>query len=77
MLSSHGLTLGGLTIYPVARDAGSVNLVNSGSQSRLMPKEKALGWTMADDVLNPKDLQDGEARKAVALLYDQVRAPIL
>ena len=27
--------------------------------------------------LNPKDLQDGEARKAVALLYDQVRAPIL
>ncbi len=25
MLSGHGLTLGGLTIYPVARDAGSVN----------------------------------------------------
>ena len=32
---------------------------------------------MADDVLDPKDLQDGEAKKAVALLYDQVRAPVL
>jgi hypothetical protein len=25
MLSGQGLSLGGLTIYPVARDAGSVN----------------------------------------------------
>ena len=43
-----------------------------------MPKrESPFGWTLADDVLDPKDLQDGEAKKAVALLYDQVRAPVL
>jgi len=43
-----------------------------------MPKrESPFGWTLADDVLDPRDLQDGEAKKAVALLYDQVRAPVL
>ena len=43
-----------------------------------MPKrETPFGWTMADDILDPKKTSDGEAKKAVALLYDQVRAPVL
>ena len=43
-----------------------------------MPKrENPFGWSLADDVLQPKELDDIEAKKAVALLYDQVRAPIL
>lgn len=43
-----------------------------------MPRrENSFGWTVADDVLEPKDLQDNGPRKAVALLFDQVRAPVL
>lgn len=43
-----------------------------------MPKrESPFGWTLADDVLEAKDMQDAASKKAVALLYDQVRAPIL
>ena len=43
-----------------------------------MPKrETPFGWTLADDVFEPKDLQDNGPRKAVALLFDQVRAPVL
>jgi flagellar biosynthesis protein len=43
-----------------------------------MPKrETPFGWTMADDVLDAKDLQDMQPKKAVVLLYDQVRAPVL
>ena len=43
-----------------------------------MPKrETPFGWTMADDVLETKALDDMAAKKAVALLYDQVRAPTL
>ena len=43
-----------------------------------MPKrENPFGWSLADDVLQPKEADDIEAKKAVALLYDQVRAPIL
>jgi hypothetical protein len=37
-----------------------------------MPKrETPFGWTLADDVFEPKDLQDNGPRKAVALLFDQ------
>ena len=40
-----------------------------------MPKrETPFGWTLADEVVEPKNLPDVEAKKAVALLYDQVRA---
>ncbi len=43
-----------------------------------MPKrETPFGWTLADEVVEPKNLPDVEAKKAVALLYDQVRAPVL
>lgn len=43
-----------------------------------MPKrENPFGWSLADDMLQPKEADDIEAKKAVALLYDQVRAPIL
>ena len=43
-----------------------------------MPKrENPFGWSTANDVLQPKETDDIEAKKAVALLYDQVRAPIL
>ncbi|MEC8075333.1 MAG: hypothetical protein VX122_04205, partial [Pseudomonadota bacterium] len=43
-----------------------------------MPRrENPFGWSLADDVLQPKEVDDIEAKKAVALLYDQVRAPIL
>ena len=43
-----------------------------------MPKrETPFGWTLADDLFEPKDLQDNGPRKAVALLFDQVRAPVL
>ena len=43
-----------------------------------MPRrENPFGWSLADDVLQPKEADDIEAKKAVALLYDQVRAPIL
>ena len=43
-----------------------------------MPRrETPFGWTLADSVLEPKDLQDNGPRKAVALLFDQVRAPVL
>lgn len=43
-----------------------------------MPKrENPFGWSTVDDVLQPKGTYDVEAKKAVALLYDQVRAPML
>ena len=43
-----------------------------------MPRrENPFGWSLAGDVLQPKEADDIEAKKAVALLYDQVRAPIL
>ena len=43
-----------------------------------MPKrENPFGWSTANDVLQPKETDDIEAKKAVALLYDQVRAPNL
>ncbi|MEC8492567.1 MAG: EscU/YscU/HrcU family type III secretion system export apparatus switch protein [Pseudomonadota bacterium] len=43
-----------------------------------MPKrENPFGWSFADDVLQPKEVDDIEAKKAVALIYDQERAPIL
>lgn len=43
-----------------------------------MPKrETPFGWTLADEVVKAKNLPDFEAKKAVALLYDQVRAPVL
>ena len=43
-----------------------------------MPRrENPFGWSLADDALQPKEADDIEAKKAVALLYDQVRAPIL
>jgi len=43
-----------------------------------MPRrENPFGWSLADDVLQPKEADDIEPKKAVALLYDQVRAPIL
>ena len=43
-----------------------------------MPRrENPFGWSLADDVLHPKEADDIAAKKAVALLYDQVRAPIL
>ena len=43
-----------------------------------MPRrENPFGWSLADDVLQPKEADDIEAKKAVALLYDQVRAPNL
>lgn len=43
-----------------------------------MPRrENPFGWSLADDVPQPKEADDIEAKKAVALLYDQVRAPIL
>ena len=43
-----------------------------------MPKrENPFGWSTVDDVLRPKETYDVEAKKAVALLYDQVRAPML
>ena len=43
-----------------------------------MPRrENPFGWSLADDVLQPKEADDIEAKKAVALLYEQVRAPIL
>ena len=40
-------------------------------------RENPFGWSLADDVLQPKEVDDIEAKKAVALLYDEVRAPIL
>ena len=43
-----------------------------------MPKrENPFGWSTVDDVQPPKETYDVEAKKAVALIYDQVRAPIL
>ena len=43
-----------------------------------MPKrENPFGWSTVGDVLQPKQTYDVEAKKAVALLYDQVRAPML
>ena len=41
ILSGHGFTLG-LTIYPVARDTGSVNFGQQRMESRLMPKRESL-----------------------------------
>ena len=43
-----------------------------------MPKrENPFGWSTVDDVQRPKETHGVEAKKAVALLYDQVRAPML
>ena len=43
-----------------------------------MPKrENPFGWSTVAAVLQPNETYDVEAKKAVALLYDQVRAPML